>query len=109
MKGSVKIKFELGWTLSLLLSIVVIIGGVARTGFTYTTQERAQTICDVRTRIAVKGMGMSDSDRAVITEVCIAEEMKSNLEVFADINSWTYRSVYPHLSLPYNYEKVLAK
>ena len=102
MKGSVKVKFDFGWTLSALVIVFVLVTSIARVSFTWTVQERATEICRLNTLNAAKEISEITGNNSRFTDkdyfdACVGEYVKPDMEVIMDVNSWRYSDIYPNL------------
>lgn len=94
MKGSVKVKFDFGWAMSLIMAIVLSVGAVARLSFTYSVQTKANEICKVTSKHAANASEVFTYEDFYIS--CKTLELKPNLQVMMDLDKWTYEEVYPN-------------
>lgn len=100
MKGSIKVKFDFGWAMSVIVAILLVVGVVARVSFTYSVQAKAQEICKTQSREVSAHYGKDDPvfNYPNFLQSCKAAKLKPNMQILMDFNAWTYEDVYPDLN-----------
>ncbi len=99
MKGSVKVKFDLGWAMSAILAVMLVVGGAARLSFTYSVQDKAKEVCRIRAITAAENSVTGLFKYEDYYDACTSIELKPALQIAMDLNKWTYEEVYPKHNL----------
>lgn len=95
MKGSMKLKFDLGWVFSVMLAIGFIVFGAARLSLAMEAQERLATSCQLFEESLYDVLEKDPGDkRGLITKQCINEYKKSTLSIAMDTEKWSFQEIY---------------
>ncbi|AUG85144.1 hypothetical protein FDJ19_gp154 [Vibrio phage Ceto] len=95
MKGSMKLKFDLGWVFSVMLCISLVIFGAARLSFAMEAQERLATSCQLFEESLYDALDKDPGDkRGLVTKQCLNEYKKSTLAIAMDTDKWSFQEVY---------------
>lgn len=98
MKGSLKIKFDLGWVFSLALVTTAAIFGVARVSVAMDIQNSLESVCynnAVTTHNFLAENNMKNAPVATLQEQCITEYKKPLVALAINTNLWDFKSSYP--------------
>lgn len=99
MKGSMKLKLDLGWVFSTTLAASLVIFGAARVSMALDVQEQVTSACKalaVDTQETYKLVGKT-ANLEVLEQGCEAEFRKPTLAVITDMGSWSFQEAYPRL------------
>ncbi|AFB83951.1 hypothetical protein F404_gp094 [Vibrio phage pVp-1] len=95
MKGSMKLKFDLGWVFSLMLAISFIVFGAARLSLAIEVQERLATSCQLFEESLYEALDRDHDDKfGLVTKQCVNEYKKSTLAIAMDFDKWSYQEFY---------------
>ncbi|BBL19220.1 hypothetical protein KIT04_051 [Vibrio phage KIT04] len=97
MKGSMKLKlrFDLGWVVSLMLAISFIVFGAARLSLAMEVQERLSTSCQLFEKSLYTALDRGLDDKSgIVTKQCINEYKKPTLTIAMDLDKWSYQEIY---------------
>lgn len=105
MKGSLKIKFDLGWVFSATFAVFLVIFMVARATVSVEIQSNLRDSCIFLVNDYIKTQKEyypeSNTDPKPLINQCVVEYKKPFLKVVTDTNSWRFRDAYPNLYLIY--------
>lgn len=96
MKGSMKVKFDLGWVFSAMLALSVVIFGAARVSFALDVQSRLDASCSNFEKSFYETLERDPGkDAGHVTAQCIVELKKPTVSIIMDTNAWSFQEVYP--------------
>ncbi|QDF14551.1 hypothetical protein AG74_161 [Vibrio phage AG74] len=95
MKGSMKLKFDLGWVFSVTLAVGVVMFGAARISLAMEAQERLATSCQLFEESLYDALEKDPGEkRGIVTARCINEYKKPTLAIALDTDKWSYQEIY---------------
>lgn len=95
MKGSMKLKFDLGWVFTATLAICLVVFGAARLSLAMEVQERLATSCQLFEESFYDTLQKDPGDKkGMITKKCLNEYKKSTLAIAMDFDKWSYQEFY---------------
>lgn len=96
MKGSMKVKFDLGWVFSAMLALGIVVFAAARVSFAIDVQSRLDTSCSKFEKEFLEVLGKNAGDsNGKISQQCVAELKKPTVSIIMDTNTWSFQEVYP--------------
>lgn len=100
MKGSMKIKFDLGWVFSATLAVSSLIFAAIRLGVILDIQDTFNSSCYTssytlakQVQEVTKGEDMTN----IYYGQCKAEYSKPTVSLFMDLSVWSFQEAYPKL------------
>lgn len=95
MKGSMKIKFDLGWVFSATLAVGLVVFGAARLSLAMEAQESLQVSCRLFEESLYDALDKDPGDkRGLVEKQCINEYRKPTLAIAMDTDKWSFQEIY---------------
>lgn len=96
MKGSMKVKFDLGWVFSATLAISLVLFGVARMSLAIEAQDRLTNSCNIFEQEMAETYAIVDKPftEGLFAAKCLNEYKRSTLSIALDTEKWSYSEIY---------------